>query len=156
MSSDPTSSGPGGPERTPSESPLSGGTSPQDQFGAGSRVGEDAVAGEVSHEIAEDTLGSELRSLLIGLGLSIVLTAAAFLSIGTHLIYGPGIVMAVVVFGLAQVGVHLVFFLHLTTSPDNTNNALALAFGLLIVCLIVFGSIWIMYNLNHNMLPPQG
>ena len=50
-------------------------------------------------------------------------------------------------------GIHLVFFLHMTTSPDNTNNAMALAFGVLIVCLVVFGSIWIMWHLNHNMLP---
>ncbi|HEX3843979.1 MAG TPA: cytochrome C oxidase subunit IV family protein, partial [Steroidobacteraceae bacterium] len=68
-------------------------------------------------------------------------------------IYGPGIVMALIVFGLAQVGVHLVFFLHLTTSPDNTNNALALAFGVLIVSLIFFGSIWVMYHLNDNLIP---
>ena len=54
---------------------------------------------------------------------------------------------------VAQMGVHLVFFLHLTTGPDNTNNALALAFGVLIVTLVIGGSLWIMANLNHNMLP---
>ena len=122
-------------------------------FDAGSRVGEDRAPGQLPDELGEDTLGAELRRNVIGLVLSAVLTAAAFLSVGTHLIYGPGIVMAVVVFGLAQVGIHLVFFLHLTTAPDNANNALALAFGFLIVCLIVFGSIWIMYHLNHNMIP---
>ncbi len=127
-----------------------------DDFAAGSRVGEDSIPGELSHEVAGDTVGRELRSYLLGLGFSIVLTAASFLCIGTNLIYGPGIVMAVVVFGLAQVGIHLVFFLHLTTAPDNTNNALALAFGFLIVALIVFGSIWIMYNMNHNMMPMPG
>ena len=51
-------------------------------------------------------------------------------------------------------GVHLVFFLHITTGPDNTNNVLALAFGVLIVILIVAGSLWIMSNLNDNMMPP--
>ena len=50
-------------------------------------------------------------------------------------------------------GVHLVFFLHLTTGPDNTNNALALAFGVMVVALIIGGSVWIMYNMNHNMMP---
>jgi len=49
--------------------------------------------------------------------------------------------------------VHLVFFLHLTTGPDNTNNALALAFGVLIVFLVIGGSVWIMDHLNHNMPP---
>ena len=48
---------------------------------------------------------------------------------------------------------HLVFFLHLTTAPDNTNNVLALAFGVLIVVLVIGGSFWIMEHLNHNMMP---
>jgi len=46
-----------------------------------------------------------------------------------------------------------VFFLHVTSGPDSTNNVLALAFGILIVFLIIAGSLWIMANLNHNMLP---
>ena len=46
------------------------------------------------------------------------------------------------------------FFLHITTGSDNTNNVLALAFGMLIVTLIVAGSLWIMANLNANMMPP--
>jgi cytochrome o ubiquinol oxidase operon protein cyoD len=135
--------------------PLPEPTAPEEAFDAGSRVGEDRVSGELPAGLAESTLGAELRRYVAGLVISAVLTAAAFLSVGTHIIYGPGIVMAVVVFGLAQVGIHLVFFLHLTTAPDNANNALALAFGFLIVCLIVFGSLWIMYNLNHNMMPPD-
>jgi cytochrome o ubiquinol oxidase operon protein cyoD len=50
-------------------------------------------------------------------------------------------------------GIHLVFFVHITTGPDNTNNVLALAFGSLIVLLIVAGSLLIMANLNENMMP---
>jgi cytochrome o ubiquinol oxidase operon protein cyoD len=61
--------------------------------------------------------------------------------------------VAIVVFAIAQMGVHLVFFLHITTGPDNTNNVLALAFGLLVVFLIFAGSIWIMDHLNTNMMP---
>jgi len=49
--------------------------------------------------------------------------------------------------------VHLVFFLHITTAPDNTNNVLALAFGVLIVALLIGGSLWIMDNLNQRMMP---
>ena len=57
---------------------------------------------------------------------------------------------------IAQMGVHLVFFLHITTGADNTNNVLALAFGLLIVFLVIAGSMWIMTNLNDNlMLSPE-
>ena len=63
--------------------------------------------------------------------------------------------MALLVLAVAQMGIHLVFFLHITTDPDNENNVLALAFGALIVCLIVFGSLWVMEHLNHNMAPMQ-
>ena len=65
----------------------------------------------------------------------------------------PSIPVAIIVLAIAQMGVHLVFFLHITTGPDNTNNVLALAFGLLIVFLVIGGSLWIMANLNHNMMP---
>ena len=57
------------------------------------------------------------------------------------------------VLAIAQMGVHLVFFLQIGTGPDNTNNVIALAFGVLIVTLIISGSLWIMANLNSNMLP---
>jgi len=94
-----------------------------------------------------------LRSYLIGFVLAVGLTAASFWAIRTHAIYGPGVSVALVTLAIAQMGIHLVFFLHITTGPDNTNNVLALVFGVLIVFLVVFGSLWIMTNLNHNMIP---
>jgi cytochrome o ubiquinol oxidase subunit IV len=121
---------------------------------AGSAVGEDRLPGEPA-EAGPGSLGAEIGGYAIGLALSIVLTVAAFWALGTHLIYGPGIIMAIVVLAVAQMGIHLVFFLHLTTAPDNRNNVLALAFGVLVVGLVVFGSVWVMNHLNHNMMPPM-
>ena len=100
------------------------------------------------HEIAEGVVG-----YLVGLGLAILLTAVSFFIAGTFLVWRPSIPIALVVLAIAQIGVHLVFFLHITTGPDNTNNVLALAFGVLIVVLVLTGSLWIMANLNHNMMP---
>ncbi|MGA7386219.1 MAG: cytochrome C oxidase subunit IV family protein, partial [Methylocella sp.] len=77
----------------------------------------------------------------------------SFYLVGTDLIWGPGLAVALVVLAIAQIGVHLVFFVHITTAPDNTNKVLALAFGVLIVALLIGGSLWIMYHLNQNMLP---
>ncbi len=94
-----------------------------------------------------------VRGYLIGLALAAGLTLASFYCAASGLIYGPAIPAALVALAVAQMGVHLVFFLHLTTGPDNTNNVLALAFGILIVSLVIFGSLWIMANLNHNMVP---
>jgi cytochrome o ubiquinol oxidase operon protein cyoD len=91
-----------------------------------------------------------------GLGLAILLTIASFVVAQTSLLWPPGIPVGLVVLAIAQIGVHLVFFLHLGTGPDNTNNVLALAFGILIVFLVITGSIWIMTNLNANMMPSSG
>jgi len=93
------------------------------------------------------------RGYLLGMTLAVLLTAASFWAAGTDLIWAPGVPIAIGVLAVAQMGVHLVFFLHISTGPDNTNNILALAFGILIVILVVGGSLWIMANLNHNMLP---
>lgn len=48
---------------------------------------------------------------------------------------------------------HVAFFLHISSAPDQANNFLALAFGVFVTGLIVFGSIMIMAHLNHNMMP---
>ena len=96
-----------------------------------------------------------LLGYVVGLGLAILLTATSFFVAGTNLVWEPSIPVALIVLAIAQMGVHLVFFLHITTGPDNTNNVMALAFGLLIVFLVIGGSLWIMANLNHNMMPME-
>jgi len=98
--------------------------------------------------------GHWVRYANLGLGFSVILTVAAFLIPEADILYAPAIPAALLVLAIAQMGVHLVFFLHITTGPDNTNNVLALAFGLLVVFLIVAGSLWIRSHLSHNMMPP--
>jgi len=102
---------------------------------------------------APGAIAPGVGSYLIGLGLAAILTGTSFWAAGTHLIWSQAVPIALAVLAIAQMGVHLVFFLHLSSSPDNTNNILALAFGILIVFLVVAGSLWIMANLNNNMLP---
>ncbi len=100
-----------------------------------------------------DSFLSGFATYAVGLVLALGLTGIAFWVAQTKLLWAPGIPVGLAVLAIAQMGVHLVFFLHLSTGPDNTNNVLALAFGIIIVFLIVAGSLWIMSNLNHNMMP---
>lgn len=95
---------------------------------------------------------SALASPVAGLLLALLLTGASFWVASTDMLWGPGIPIGLCILAVAQMGVHLVFFLHITTGPDNTNNVLALAFGVLIVALVVVGSLWIMTNLDANMM----
>jgi cytochrome o ubiquinol oxidase subunit IV len=111
----------------------------------------DHAPGDEFIDGAETTEG--IASYLIGLGLATLLTVVSFFISGTTLVWGPSIPVALVVLAIAQMGVHLVFFLHITSGPDNVNNVMALAFGVLIVLLVMAGSLWIMANMNHNMMP---
>ncbi len=121
-----------------------------------SHSGQRGYAGDIApgdenaggHEIAKGLLG-----YCVGLGLASLITVVAFFIAQTTLVWGPSIPIALFVLAVAQMGVHLVFFLHITSGPDNTNNVLALAFGVLIVMLLIIGSLWIMSHLNHNMMP---
>jgi cytochrome o ubiquinol oxidase subunit IV len=113
----------------------------------------DAAPGDQRLDTKE--AGEGLGSYLIGLGLATLLTIVSFFVARTTLVWEPSIPVALVVLAVAQMGVHLVFFLHITTGPDNVNNVLALAFGVLIVLLILTGSLWIMAHMNHNMMPME-
>ena len=98
-----------------------------------------------------NALVSETAAYVIGLGLALLLTGVSFWVASTSSLWGPGVAVGLVVLAIAQMGVHLVFFLHITSGPDNTNNVLALAFGVLIVFLVMIVTIWIMAHMNANM-----
>ncbi|WP_343526441.1 cytochrome o ubiquinol oxidase subunit IV [Sphingomonas sp.] len=102
-----------------------------------------------------DSIVGGVRSYAVGLVAAAILTAASFGLVQSDIVWGPAVPAALVALAIGQMGVHLVFFLHITTGPDNTNNVLALLFGVLIVALVLLGSIWIMGHLNHNLMGPM-
>ena len=93
------------------------------------------------------------RSYLIGLMYAVALTLASFWAATTPLVYAPAVPVLLATLAIAQMGVHVSFFLHISSAPDQANNFLALAFGVFVSGLVVFGSMMIMSNLNHNMMP---
>ncbi len=109
---------------------------------------EDRAPGNDEGAPAGSVLGYSL-----GLLFALALTGASFLVANTGLLWGPGVPVGLAVLAVAQMGVHLVFFLHMSTGPDSTNNVIALVFGVLVVFLVVTGSLWIMSHLNANMMP---
>jgi cytochrome o ubiquinol oxidase subunit IV len=114
--------------------------------------GLDRAPGDASTRVQFEAAPPGLLIYTIGLLLAVLLTATSFWVANTSLLWAPGVSIGLVVLAIAQMGVHLVFFLHITTGPDNTNNVLALAFGILIVLLVLGGSLWIMRDLDANML----
>jgi cytochrome o ubiquinol oxidase operon protein cyoD len=120
-----------------------------------SKTAETQTAPGDEHAEAED-FGEGLTGYIVGLGLAVLLTIVSFALPTLNLVWPPSIPIALAVLAIAQMGVHLAFFLHVTTGPDNTNNVLALAFGLLIVFLVIGGSLWIMHAMNANMMGNGG
>jgi cytochrome o ubiquinol oxidase operon protein cyoD len=96
---------------------------------------------------------ASILSYTAGFGFAVLLTIASFVVAQTDLLWSPGVPVGLVVLAFAQIGVHLVFFLQLGSGPDNTNNIIALAYGLFIVFLVIAGSCWIMINLSTNLMP---
>ena len=93
-----------------------------------------------------------VKEYVIGLLLSIVLTALPFMSLMYDL-FSPGLTLTIIlVCAVAQMFVQLVFFLHMNSSSEQIWNTTSAVFIVLIVAIVVIGSIWIMEHLNHNML----
>ena len=106
-------------------------------------------------ELGPADISHAIRGYLVGLALATLLTCVSFYIARSTLVWQPSIPIAISVLALAQMGIHLVFFLHITSGPDSINNVMALAFGLLIVILLVFGSLWIITHLDHNVMPTE-
>ena len=117
------------------------------------RVEQQSASTDQAPGVGESEAAGSFATYTAGLAFALLLTGASFLVSQTHLLWAPGVSAGLAVLAIAQMGVHLVFFLHIGTGSDNTNNVLALAFGVLIVGLIMVGSLWIMANMNHNMMP---
>jgi len=115
---------------------------------------EETAPGDEHHE--EATIAEGLLGYFVGLVLAIGLTIASFWAPATNVVWRPAIPALLVTLAVAQMGVHLVFFLHITSGPDNTNNVLALAFGVLTCALILAGSLWIMQSMSVHMPAMRG
>ena len=101
------------------------------------------------------TLRAEVGAYGLGLLIAAGLTAISFWLPTSGLVWRPSVPAALIVFAIAQMGVHLAFFLHITTGPDNQNNVIALAFGVFIVLIVVLGSVWIMGHLSHAAMTAE-
>ena len=123
-------------------------TGPEDMVAEGGGEGADRAPGDDAQPV-----GRRVAQYLLGYAIAAGMTLVSFWVAGSQAFWQPGVAAGLVVLAVAQIGIHLVFFLHLTSGPDNINNSLAVAFGTLIIVLVGAGSLWIMANLNANMAP---
>lgn len=93
-----------------------------------------------------------MRSYIVGFGLSLVITVMAYIVVVHHVFSGVGLIVAIMGLAVAQLLVQLIFFLHLGRESNPRWNLIVFLFMLLVLVIIVAGSLWIMDNLNYNMM----
>lgn len=94
------------------------------------------------------------KSYMIGFVLSVILTAIPFwLVMGGVLENKTLLVIAIMGLGVIQIFVHMIYFLHMDTRSEGGWTFMALIFTITLVVIMLAGSVWVMYHLNHNMMP---
>ena len=106
------------------------------------------------HHDDESVPHSTVKGYTIGFVLSVILTVIPFwLVMGK--VFDSSSTTALVILGFAavQIVVHMIYFLHMNTKVEGGWSMLALIFTLVLVVITLAGSLWVMYHLNHNMMP---
>ena len=105
------------------------------------------------HHEAAHAHGS-MGSYMIGFGLSVILTAVPFWLVMTGALHDPQLTaFTIMAFAVVQIVVHMIFFLHMNTRSENGWTMMAAIFTIVLVVITLSGSMWVMYHLNHNMMP---
>ncbi|KRB67923.1 cytochrome o ubiquinol oxidase subunit IV [Noviherbaspirillum sp. Root189] len=113
------------------------------------------ASGHHDHHGHEDHADhGSVKTYVIGFLLSVILTAIPFWLVMGE-VFEKSSTTALVILGFAavQIVVHMVYFLHMNTRSEGGWNMLALVFTLVLVIILLSGSLWVMYHLNHNMMP---
>lgn len=106
----------------------------------------------MSHSNDHGASHGSVKTYMTGFILSIILTVIPFWMVMSGSASKPVILGAILVTAVIQILVHLVCFLHMNTKSDEGWNMTAFIFTVIIIAILVVGSIWIMWNLNYNMM----
>jgi len=106
------------------------------------------------HGHGESVPHSTMKGYVTGFILAVILTAIPFWMVMTGAIKDSG-TLGLVILGLAgvQVIVHMIYFLHMDSKVEGGWSMLAMVFTLMLLVIMLSGSIWVMYHMNHNMMP---
>ena len=92
------------------------------------------------------------KHYLIGFVLSVLLTLLMYLLVAEHWMTGPVLTLSITLLALFQAALQLYLFLNVGKEPKPYWNLTTFLFMAMVIGIIVFGSIWIMQNLNYNLM----
>ncbi|MBB3962564.1 cytochrome o ubiquinol oxidase subunit IV [Rhizobium metallidurans] len=115
---------------------------------------EDAHEAHHGHSHGHEAAHGSFKSYMIGFILSVILTAIPFWLVMAGVFDSRAVTAALVMgFGVIQIVVHMIFFLHMNARSEGGWTLMALIFTLLLVVIALSGSMWVMHHLNTNMMP---
>ena len=97
-----------------------------------------------------------IKPLIYGFLASVGLTLIAYLIAIQHTLCKCHLILVVLGLAILQALVQFVLFMHLGIESKPRWNLVFFVFTVVIMAVIILGSIWIMYNLNYNMMPTMG
>lgn len=107
--------------------------------------------GKAGHQASHGSV----KGYTIGFVLSLLLTALAFWIVKYDVVPHGMVLPGIVVLAVLQLLVQLVFFLHMGTAADQRDNLAIFIFTSVIIAIVVCGSLWVLHNMNANMMHPM-
>lgn len=97
-----------------------------------------------------------LKDYTIGFILSVILTAIPFWLVMGKVFDKPATTALIILgFAAVQIVVHMVYFLHMNARSEGGWNMLSMIFTVVLVVITLSGSMWVMFHMNANMMPPS-
>ena len=105
----------------------------------------------MKHKIYTEHLGT-FKSYIIGFILSLLLTFSAYFLVTEKWLHSQTTALILAALALTQALIQLVFFLHLGQERTPYWNLQTFLFMLGVLFIIVLGTLWIMHNLDYQMM----
>lgn len=97
-----------------------------------------------------------LATYVTGFVLSVALTLVAYVLVVNQAFSTRDVLVGVIVLlAVVQFVVQLIFFLHLGREQRPRFNLVVFSFMLMVLFILVFGTLWIMSNLDYHMAAPE-
>lgn len=107
-----------------------------------------------AHGAGHQASHGTFKGYMTGFVLSVILTAIPFALVMMEIVQSRlAIVGLILVSGVIQIVVHMIYFLHMDRKSEGGWTLMALIFTIVVVVIALAGSLWVMYHLNTNMMP---
>ena len=114
----------------------------------------DAHHGDHGHGQGDHHDHGSYSSYITGFVLAVIVTVIPFgIVMGGWIGSRPLAVGIIVICAVAQMLVHMVYFLHMNSRAEEGWTLLSTLFTIVIVVIVLAGSLWVMFHMNQNMMP---